>query len=117
MYKALFISPMVPSKDIKATADFFSYTLDFELALDTPEHIIMSRDNLTIHIVPVQDEKALYEFYIEVNNLDDFWVSVKDKMEGIEADGIFHRNTGMKELHIKVPHTNALLHVGQAIRY
>ncbi|HMO63357.1 MAG TPA: hypothetical protein PKC39_13775 [Ferruginibacter sp.] len=117
MYKVLFLSPMVPSQQMKATADFFSYALDFELALDTPEHIIMSRNNLTLHIIPAGETAGETAFYLQVDDLDDFWDTVKGKMDEAKVDGLFHRSTGMKELVIHVPHTHALLHVGQAIRY
>lgn len=115
MYRALFISPMIPSYNMAETARFFREVLGFAAVMDTPQYAIYEKDNLSIHILPAGKEIGQMEFYIEVDHLDDLWASIRDKVKGLKVREPFDRDYGMRELHIEVPHTSTLLFIGQEI--
>lgn len=111
----MFISPMIPSFNIADTTRFFKAVLGFSPVMETEEYAICKKDNLTIHILPAGKDIGQMEFYMEVDNIDELWVSVKDNVKGLKVKGPFDRDYGMRELHIGVPQTNTLLFVGQEI--
>ncbi len=115
MYKALFLSPMVPSFNLIETAQFFREVLGFNAVMDTPEYAIYQKDNLTIHILPAGKDIGQMEFYLEVDDLDGLWASIEDKVKGLKVREPFNQDYGMREVHIEVPQTNTLLFIGQVI--
>lgn len=115
MYKALFISPMIPSFNLAETGIFFKDTLDFVTVMDSESYAIYQKDNLTIHILRAGENIGQLEFYMEVDNIDAVWNSIKDKIKGLKVKGPFDQDYGMREIHIEVPQTNTLLFIGQAI--
>ena len=52
------------------------------------------------------------EFYLEIDDVDTLWQSIKEKLIGIKVREPFDRDYRMREIHIGVPHTNTLLFVG-----
>lgn len=116
MYKALFLSPMIPSFNMAETARFFKEILGFSAFMDTPGYAIYQKDNLTVHILPAGKDIGQMEFYLEVDDVDGLWTSIKDKMEGLSAKAPFDREYGMREIHIGIPQTNTLLFIGQEIK-
>jgi hypothetical protein len=116
MYKALYLSPMVPSFDIKGTVSFFTIILDFKIARDDNDYSIVYKDNLTVHILRAGKDIGQMEFYLEVDDLDAVWTSIKDKLGGIKVKEPFNQEYGMREIHIGVPHTNTLLFIGQEVK-
>ena len=114
MYKALHLSPMIPSYNMKETAAFFIDLLGFGKIMYNDGYIILQKDNLTIHILNAGNIGEM-EFYLEVNDVDGLWESVKDKLAGLKVREPFGREYGMREIHIIVPHTKTLLFIGQAI--
>lgn len=114
MYKATHISPMIPSFNIKETVAFFSNVLSFNALMDAEGYAILEKDNLTIHILPAGDIGEM-EFYLEVDNIDDLWNNVKEKLTGIKVREPFDRDYGMREMHIIIPKTKTLLFIGSQI--
>lgn len=115
MNKAIFLSPMVPSFDIKGTLAFFTDILQFNLIVNFDNYAIIGKDNLTVHILNAVKDIGQMEFYLEVENIDTLWESIKNKLEGIKVREPFDREYGMREIHIGIPHTNTLLFIGQDI--
>jgi catechol 2,3-dioxygenase-like lactoylglutathione lyase family enzyme len=115
MYKALYLSPMIPSYNIPETSRFFRELLGFKQHMDTPGYTILYKDNLSIHILNAGTDIGEMEFYLSVDDVDGLWESIKDKLEGINVKAPFDREYGMREMHIIIPHTKTLLFVGQAI--
>ncbi|MBV6439398.1 MAG: hypothetical protein DYG98_17355 [Haliscomenobacteraceae bacterium CHB4] len=115
MYRALFLSPMIPSFNMTETARFFRDVLGFAAVMDTPAYAIYKKDNLTIHILPAGKDIGQMEFYLEVDDLDGLWASIQNKVQGLKVRAPFDRDYGMREVHIEVPQTNTLLFVGQEI--
>ncbi|MFM9839899.1 MAG: hypothetical protein ACKVOQ_16655 [Cyclobacteriaceae bacterium] len=115
MYKALHLSPMIPSYNLEGTATFFKNLFDFKQEMDTPTYAILNKDGLSIHLLRAGVDIGQMEFYLEVDDVDVVWNSIKNKLEGIKVKEPFDRDYGMREIHIGVPHTNALLFVGSMI--
>ncbi len=116
MYKALYLSPMIPSFDIEKTANFFKDVLGFLPVMDTEAYAIYQKDNLTIHILRAGQDIGQMEFYLEVDNLDSLWTIIKDKLHGLKVKEPFNQEYGMREIHISVPQTNTLLFIGQELK-
>jgi catechol 2,3-dioxygenase-like lactoylglutathione lyase family enzyme len=118
MYKALFLSPMIPSYDLAETGRFFKDILGFTSVMDTPGYGIYQKDNLTVHLLPAGQDIGQMECYLEINDVDGLWASIGEKLtaQGIRVREPFDREYGMREMHIAIPKTNALLFVGQEIR-
>ena len=115
MYKALYLSPMIPSFNLEETSRFFTSLLNFKTARNEPTYVILYKDNLTIHILRAGEDIGQMEFYLEVDQVDKIWESIKGKIGDIKAKAPFDREYGMREIHIAVPHTNTLLFIGEAI--
>jgi hypothetical protein len=116
MYKALHLGPMIPSYNLAGTATFFKDLLGFAQEMDTPTYAILSKDGLTIHLLRAGADIGEMEFYLEVDDVNLAWDSIKNKLEGIKVKEPFDRDYGMREIHIAVPHTKTLLFVGSVIR-
>lgn len=115
MYKALYLSPMIPSFNIPETVSFFTGILLFKIARDEKGYAILYKDDRTIHILKAGKDIGQMEFYLEVDDINALWNSIKDKLEGIKVRAPFDREYGMREIHIGVPQTNTLLFIGQVI--
>ncbi|MFI5140255.1 MAG: hypothetical protein ACHQIM_20720 [Sphingobacteriales bacterium] len=116
MYKALYLSPMVPSNNIRETLKFFVELFYFKVARDEGSYVIIYKDNHLIHILNAGTYIGEMEFYLEVDEIDNLWGTIKDKLEGIKTKPPFDREYGMREFHIIIPHTKTLMFVGQEIK-
>lgn len=116
MHKALYLSPMIPSHDLKRTTTFFTDVLGFIVHMDTEAYVILGKDQLTVHLLPAGPEIGQMEFYLEVDAIDELWSFMKDKISGLKVREPFDREYGMREIHIEVPATNTLLFIGQEMK-
>jgi len=114
-YHALFLSPMIPSTNLSETSSFFKDTLDFSTVMENEAYVVCQKDNLTIHILKAGQEIGEIELYLEVDNVNNVWSTIKDKLSGLKFKEPFNQNYGMREIHICIPHTNALLFIGQKL--
>ena len=114
MYKALHLSPMIPSYNIQETTAFFTDILEFSFFMNEPGYAILVKDNLMIHILNAGDIGEM-EFYLEIDDVNALWDEIKDKQTGIKVRAPFDREYGMREMHIIVPQTKTLLFVGAVI--
>ena len=115
MYKALYLSPMIPSFDIQTTAGFFQRNLQFNTVRDDGSYVILQKDDLTIHILNAGHDIGQMEFYLEVDDVDVVWDQMKESVKGLKVKAPFDRDYGMREIHIEVPATKTLLFIGQQI--
>ncbi len=115
MYKAKYLSPMIPSFDIQKTVSFFTDLLDFKIGRDDKTYVILYKDNLTIHIMRAGSDVGEMEFYFEVDNLEQVWNNIKDKLDEIKVKEPFDREYGMREVHIIIPETKTLMFIGQLL--
>jgi hypothetical protein len=116
MYKALYLSPMIPSYNIMETVNFFKDLFSFSVAMGDDKYAIIHKDNLTIHILNAGTDIGEMEFYLEVDDIDGLWDSIKTKVANIKVREPFDREYGMRELHIIIPHTKTLMFAGQVIK-
>lgn len=116
MYRALYISPMIPSYDLGETARFFKELLGFSTTRDDGHYIILYKEKLTIHLLRVGEDIGQMEFYMEVDDVDEVWNLIKDNIGNLKVKAPFDRDYGMREIHISVPATKTLLFIGQALR-
>ena len=115
MYKARYLSPMIPSFDIGKTVSFFINLLGFEILRDDKTYVILQKDNLTIHILQAGTDVGEMEFYLEVNDLQSVWNQIKNNLDGITFKEPFDQTYGMREIHLVIPMTKTLLFIGQII--
>ena len=115
MYKAIYMSPMIPSFDLQITGIFFKDILNFEKVFDSGNYTIYEKNNLTVHILPAGENIGQMEFYLEVDNVDTFWDTIKDKILGLRVREPFNQDYGMREVHIEIPETKTLLFIGQSV--
>src|ERR1700709_1727518 len=116
MYKAKYLSPMVPSFNIKKTVSFFIDLLDFKVGRDDETYVILYKDNLTLHILRAGSDIGEMEFYLVVDDIENVWNSMKDKVDGIKVKEPFNQEYGMREVHVIVPETKTLMFIGQEIK-
>lgn len=116
MYNALYLSPMVPSFNMQETVSFFTGILQFQIGRDDKTYVIVYKDNLTVHILNAGTDIGQMEFYLQVDNVEDLWDAIKDRLKDNKVRAPFDRDYGMREMHIAIPQTNALLFIGQQIK-
>ena len=115
MYKAKYLSPMIPSFNIEKTVSFFTELLDFRVGRDDKTYVILYKDNLTVHILRAGSDIGEMEFYFEVDDVEKVWNNMKDKLEGIKVKEPFDQDYGMREVHVIIPETKTLMFIGQEI--
>ena len=114
-YKALFLSPMIPSTNLSETSSFFKDILGFSTLMDNEAYVVCQKDKLTVHILPAGQDIGQMELYLEVDNLEIVWSLIKDKLSGLKFKEPFEQVYGMREIHVCIPYTNTLLFIGQKI--
>jgi len=110
------LSPMIPSYNLEETGKFFTEVLCFTAVMDTPEYAIYKKDSGSVHLLRAGQDIGQMEFYLEVDNIDELWSGIKDKISSLKHRPPFDREYGMREIHIAIPHTNTLLFIGQEIK-
>ena len=83
--------------------------------MENEAYIVCQKDNLTIHILMAGQDIGEMEFYLEVDNVDTLWSKIKDRLTDLKFKEPFNQEYGMREIHICIPHTNALLFIGQKL--
>lgn len=116
MYKAKHLSPMIPSYNIEKTVSFFRDLLDFKIGRDDKTYVILSKDDLTLHVLRAGPDIGEMEFYLEVDDVEEVWKNMKDKLVEIKSRAPFDREYGMREAHVIIPETKTLMFIGQQIR-
>jgi hypothetical protein len=116
MYKALYLSPMVPSYNVRETLKFFVDLFNFKVARDENDYVIIFKENLTLHILRAGAYIGEMEFYLEVDDIDAIWNHIGDKLSENKVKPPFERDYGMREFHVIVPHTKTLMFVGQLLQ-
>ena len=115
MYKAKYLSPMIPSYNIEKTVSFFIALLDFKIGRDDKTYAILYKDHLTVHILRAGADIGEMEFYLEVDDIEKVWNNMKDKLGEMKVRAPFDREYGMREINIIIPETKTLMFIGQEI--
>jgi hypothetical protein len=115
MYKALQVSPMVPTQDLTVTRDFLVNVFGVVIQFESSEYCILRKDQELIHLCPAAGTPNPNSFYLEVKGIENLWESIRHKMEGLNFRKLFTQPYGMKEFHIVLPAAETLMFVGEAI--
>lgn len=83
MFKARYLSPMIPSFDIPKTVSFLKDVLGFRIYADFTDYVILMMDNLTVHVLHAGKNIGEMEFYLEVDDLNAVWEKIQDKLTDI----------------------------------
>ena len=113
MYQVNRLSPMLPSRDIAATRDFFLDVLKFSVVMDAEEYCVVAMVDYEIHIQKATCEISQMSFYMSVDDLDSVWSLFQGKTDSLNIRPPFTQPYGMRELHVVVPETEALMFIGQ----
>ncbi len=114
-YTALYFSPMIPSYHLPDTVQFFREVLHFTPVMDTPQYAILQKDHLTVHLLPAGPDIGQMECYLEVDDVDTIWRQIEPAVKNLPVRPPFDREYGMREIHLSIPATRALLFIGQEI--
>lgn len=117
MYRAHYLSPIVPSFDLNGTASFLVEHLGFTITREDLAYRILDKDGLTVHLLPAAPDIGDMSFYLEVDDLDAVWHHLQHHLTGIRFRAPFEQPYGMREIHLILPHTKTLLLIGQPRRY
>lgn len=115
MYKAEYLSPMIPSFNVDTTVSFFIDLLDFKVGRDDKTYVILYKDNLTVHILRAGKDIGEMEFYLVVDDIEQVWDGMKNKLGDLKVRGPFNQDYGMREIHVGIPETKTLMFIGQQI--
>jgi len=106
---------MIPSFNIKKTVSFFTDLLEFKIRRDDITYVVLQKDNVMVHILRAGDDIGEMEFYVEVNDIEKVWATMKDKATGMKVKEPFDQEYGMREVHVIIPETKTLMFIGQVI--
>lgn len=106
---------MIPSFDIPRTVAFLRDVVGFSVYADFTDYVSLIKNNLTVHVLHAGKDIGEMELYMEVDSVDAVWEQIQDKLEGIRHKAPFVRDYGMKEIHLDIPQTKALLFIGELI--
>jgi len=115
MIKSLRISAIIPSTNIDKTKKFLIETLNFEnlaLTVKNEDYAIVKTADTELHIQSSKSTPNEMSLYLLVENVDNAWENIKN-VKDIKAKAPFIQDYGMKEVHVILPHTNALLFIGE----
>ncbi len=107
---------MIPSFNIEKTASFFIDLLNFKVERNDKTYAILYKDNFTVHILRAGSDLGEMEFYFEVDDIEEVWNNMKDKLDGRKFKEPFDQEYGMREVHIIIPETKTLMFIGQIIK-
>ena len=115
MYRAKQISPMLPSYNIPETVRFFTDVLNFSIGRYDKFYVILYKEQTSVHVLSAGDEIGEMEFYLEVDNIESVWANMKVHVGNLKVKEPFDRDYDMREVHVIIPYTKALLFIGQVI--
>ncbi|ADE53307.1 hypothetical protein Caka_0281 [Coraliomargarita akajimensis DSM 45221] len=105
---------MVPSRDVAETTAFFTEILKFKVILNSADYCIVGHGEFEIHIQTAEATVGQMSFYMEVDDLDQVWSLIQEVKTDLKLRPPFEQAYGMREIHLQVPATKALLFIGQA---
>jgi hypothetical protein len=107
MFTAIHLSPMIPSDSIEQTAQFFQDLFHFSPVRTEANYIILSKDNLSIHILKAGQDIGRWNF-TEVEGLDDLWQEIKDNLKKLRSKLPLIANMECDFIH-RTPYQNIII--------
>jgi len=71
--------------------------------MENEAYVVCQKDNLTVHILLAGQDIGQMELYLEVDNLENVWSLIKDKLSGLKFKEPFEQLYGMREIHVCIP--------------
>lgn len=111
---------MLAVASMEDTLQFYSSVLGFSPTMKSDNYSVIDRDGMRIHLMLASDESVLKavrghtDIYIETDQIDDLWASVRAVMSSYKVKPLFDQPYGMREFHIEDPN-GVLIFVGQPI--
>jgi catechol 2,3-dioxygenase-like lactoylglutathione lyase family enzyme len=109
------ISAMVPSTDLERSVGFLVNALGFALVFSSETYRILVRDGFEFHLQQAGEGGGPIAIYIQVDDVESVWVGLQGYLEGVRHKAPFDQEYQMREVHVDLPCTQALLFIGQAI--
>ncbi len=114
------VSPVVPVRDVEATARFYERHLGFRAGFlaEDRSYGIVGRDGTAIHLIHAEDEQALaatrtnISIFIEVADIDALWAEVEASQPPTKVRALEKTPWGLREFHILDP-DGCLLRFGE----
>jgi len=106
------ISPVVPVRDVAATAAFYARHLGFETAFMMPDasYAVVARDGQAVHLTGAEGDEATLQatannisFVIDVAEVDRLWAEVEASRPPTKARPPEDKPWGLREFHILDP--------------
>ena len=114
-YHAITLSPIIPSTDLTATTNFLVRVLGFSIEREEHNYVILHKTPSTLHIQRAGEGVGEMALYLEVDEVDALWEQIKDQLRDVRVKAPFDQPYGMREIHIILPATNALLFIGSVV--
>jgi|GEM_PF-276233 len=114
MATALFLSPIVPTRDSSSSTKFFE-AMGFATKDYGDGYAICEKDGRSIHFQPMGEGVGEMAVYLEVDDVEALFTAVEPLLEGLKFKPPFDQPYGMREFHVVIPNTNCLLFVGQSL--
>lgn len=115
-YKAKYLSPMIPSYNLQKTANFFITVLEFEVELNSEAYMVLRKGTCMVHLLKAGENIGQMECYLEIEGVEALWKKMEKASDGLRLKPIHNREYGMREIHIELPFTKALLFIGEYIK-
>ena len=120
------IAPIVAVRDVTATTEFFTNTLDFEVKHRSGDggYALIARGEAGLVLIRADDEASLkatanhVSAYIWVTDIDGLYAELKPRLDALPEGRVrapFDQPYGMCEFHVKDP-DGFLLFFGQEIQ-
>lgn len=119
-YTAKTLSPIIPVSDMQRSIDFYTEVLGFNVAMQSGDYSILTRDDASLHLTRADDQSVLdatrghTSYYLEVEHIESLWSHVSHFRSRYKVRDLFDREYGMREFHIIDP-DNCLIFVGERI--
>ena len=106
------ISPVVPVRDVAATAAFYRQHLGFEIAfmMEDASYAVVARDGQAVHLTDAEGDETVLRatannisFVIEVAEIDRLWAEVEASQPPTKCRPPEDKPWGLCEFHILDP--------------
>lgn len=112
------LSPIIPVADMRRSIAFYTEVLGFEIARQSGDYSILTKDGASLHLTLADDASVLdatrghISIYLELEAIEPLWTHVSLFRDRYKVRDPFDREYGMREFHIIDP-DDCLIFVGE----
>jgi catechol 2,3-dioxygenase-like lactoylglutathione lyase family enzyme len=119
------ITPFIPCTSLSAQIEFFVSVLGFEVGSSEERFAFLSRDDVAVRLVQVDDTVDLTQperqisFYIDVDDIDALYATMKSKLDNLSSGRVrppFNQDYDQREFHV-ADEDCTLIFFGQPLRH